>query len=252
VPYRGRLWHIFRTTDPVSGNVVYLFHEDVPPEPSLFTRVLTPLQRTLRGMSLLTLEIWWERIAAWAQALAPEDVLGIWVRGEQREWVHCLAAWFEVTRWIQATHALAVSLSSMTRLDHLLADVASIVKAMHRTSLETIWNDIARHMCHMFDADAAYLLRWDTQRNTPVPVAAVGPLAQRYASLSVTPRRRTLTASVLNANRVIAVEDVLNSPFIDLDVALLFPQRSLLGLPLIHEEQRLGAVLLAWDEPRTF
>ncbi len=311
VAYLGRLWRIFHTTDPASGNVVYLFHEDVAPDPHLFTRVLASLQHTLEHVSPLTLEIWWARMAAWAQALFPKDGLGIWVRSEQREWSHIadpvpqttaetflrrvqtglhvphsfalehgvgvvfphhgytnlslglllpetqatpahLSTWLEVARWIQTTHALATSVSSIRRLEHLLTDVASIVKTVHRAPLEIVWDHIAQQMCHAFDADAAYLLRWDAQRNVPVPVAAVGPLAQRYASLSVTPRRRTLTASVLNANRVIAVEDILDSPFIELDVALLFPQRSLLGMPLIHEEQRLGAILLAWDEPRTF
>lgn len=311
VVHQGVVWRLFRTTDPSTGRLLFLFHEDVPADPHQLIQLLRPLQRRMADISPLTLEAWWAALAAWAQDLPVHDVQMLWVGSEDRTWdytqpdvpaslataftehvahspcvlhsfaveasvgVVCprrqhtnlclaaliphphatpavLAAWREVAEWVHMTYEAAASTTSILRLNTLLTDLQAIVGTVRHAPLETVWNHLAQRICHAFDADAAYLLRWDVQRDIPVPVAAVGPLAQRYAMLSAKPHRRTLTASVLSANRVIAVEDVFNSPFIDLEVALLFPQRSLLGLPLVHEGQRIGAILLAWDEPRTF
>ena len=67
-----------------------------------------------------------------------------------------------------------------------------------------------------------------------------------------------MTGSVLRARRPLVAEDVFDTPYLSRRIAELFPDRSLLGLPLIAEAgsggqpSLLGAALIAFNEPHRF
>jgi signal transduction histidine kinase len=62
----------------------------------------------------------------------------------------------------------------------------------------------------------------------------------------------TMTAAVLEAGRALIAEDVLDTPYLSRRLAEQLPARSLMGLPLIARDQKLGAVLLTFNEPHRF
>ncbi len=56
----------------------------------------------------------------------------------------------------------------------------------------------------------------------------------------------------MKTGQVIAVPDTHNSSYIDPKVALVFPSCSMLGLPLIVKERKLGTILLGYNKPISF
>jgi diguanylate cyclase (GGDEF)-like protein len=57
---------------------------------------------------------------------------------------------------------------------------------------------------------------------------------------------------VINAGHSLTVPDMFNSPYISPRIAGMFPAKSLIGLPLIAGEKKLGAVLIAFNQPHQF
>lgn len=111
---------------------------------------------------------------------------------------------------------------------------------------------LANRLGELFEADGAYLTLWDEHLQRPVPVAANRELHERYVKVRVEPGETTLTASVLRERRVLAIEDVFNTPYQSRRIAALFPARSILALPLMVEQQKLGAALIGFNQRHQF
>jgi diguanylate cyclase (GGDEF)-like protein len=73
-----------------------------------------------------------------------------------------------------------------------------------------------------------------------------------YPYMQFEPNEITLSGSVMKLKQPIAVVDIENSPYIDAKVAAIFPSRSMLGIPLITQQRKLGAILLGYNRKRTF
>lgn len=132
-----------------------------------------------------------------------------------------------------------------------LIDILSI--AMESARPDDILPVLAEHAGRLVQADGAYITAWDEGMQTTIHAAAYGPFQEIYRTLPpVSPDEPTLTRAVLEAGHAIAVYDVFNSPYVRPSMALQFPTRSLLGLPLIAHGRRLGALLIASDTPRRF
>jgi signal transduction histidine kinase len=133
----------------------------------------------------------------------------------------------------------------------------SLLGSITRTALETegfptMLQTVADRLAELFGADGSYLALWDEASGLPIPVAAYGEWRAKYSSLRVEPGETTMTDSVLQAGTPLVVDDVYDTPYLSSRLARLFPDRSLLGLPLVAGDQKLGAVLIAFDEPHHF
>ncbi len=111
---------------------------------------------------------------------------------------------------------------------------------------------LADNLGGLIKADGCYITLWDEARQLALPGAAYGPLRDTYLQMRPEPGERTLTAAVMAAGHTLVVEDVLNSPHLAPAVAAAFPAHSMLGLPLIVGERRLGAALIAFNRPHRF
>lgn len=111
---------------------------------------------------------------------------------------------------------------------------------------------LADQMGALFEADGCYITLWDAEKCLTIPVAAYGPMRNTYRNLSIQPGEPTLTEAVLNAGHTIPVEDVFASPYTSARVAGKFPSRSLLGLPLIADDRKLGAALISYEQRHHF
>jgi len=112
---------------------------------------------------------------------------------------------------------------------------------------------LAIDMARLIGADDCYITRWDAERQLTIPTATTAKLPFQYSrDAEKNPEVHSLTASVLRAERALAIEDVFNSPYISVEIAKRYPARSALGVPLIARERKLGAAIIAFNEPHQF
>lgn len=127
-------------------------------------------------------------------------------------------------------------------------------QALGNDDLPDTLQTLVDHIAELFDAQASYLTFWDPERQLPIPMAAYGPMRETYASMQIFPEETNLTASVLSAGRALVIENLSESEHISPAIIQRnkFPHAAGIGLPMIAGEQRLGAVILAYSDPRAF
>jgi len=173
------------------------------------------------------------------------------IRSQEREYF--LTVMIDVTKRKRAEAALRETVRELEDREHFLATLNDITQAALETSdLETMLRTLADRVGEVFQADGCYLTLWDESTQTSMAGAAYGAWCTDYRTLQPIPGETTMTASVIRAGHPLAIEDVYNTPYLSPRIAQLFPDRSLLGLPLIAAERKLGAVLIAYNETHVF
>ena len=124
--------------------------------------------------------------------------------------------------------------------------------ALSSPDLPTMLQILADRTGELFGADGCYLTLWDEQAEVTLPTAAYGPLREVYPSRRSDPGEATMTESVLRAGHPLVAEDVMNTPYLSPRIATKYPTRSLLALPLVVGERKLGAALVAYNIPHQF
>jgi len=119
-------------------------------------------------------------------------------------------------------------------------------------SFDSTLTILAVNMAKLIDADDCYITRWDEEKQLTIPTATTAKLERPYSTQTNTDNELTLTASVLKSGQALAVDDVFNSPYISVEVAKRYPTRSVLGVPLIAAEHKLGAAIIAFNTPHQF
>ncbi|GAB4280789.1 MAG: hypothetical protein Kow0080_34000 [Candidatus Promineifilaceae bacterium] len=125
-------------------------------------------------------------------------------------------------------------------------------EAIRTASTAGLYNMLTEQMAHLFAADHCYLTLWDEETQTVHPVSASGDLGFNYRDLEIIPNEPTITTSVLRMEKPIIVEDVYNTPYLSKRLAEISPSISLLGVPLIALQQKLGAILIGYRKPHRF
>ncbi len=139
------------------------------------------------------------------------------------------------------------------RRAHDMALLNDITRAaVETTDLDELLQTLADRLGELFNADGCYLTLWDDSRQLAVPATAYGPLREQYPKMIVEPGEVTMTASVLKAGHTLAVEDVFNSLYISPRIAALFPAKSMLSLPLVVGDNKIGAALVSFHQPHHF
>ncbi|MFQ5614199.1 MAG: GAF domain-containing protein [Anaerolineae bacterium] len=132
----------------------------------------------------------------------------------------------------------------------LLNDVT--LTALRTPDFREMLQILADRLGDLIDADGCYLTLWDETTQTAIPAAAYGELRETYSAIRLEPGETTATESALKAGHVLVIEDVFNSPYLSPRIVAMFPTHSLLALPLIAGDQKLGAALIGFDEPHHF
>lgn len=125
-------------------------------------------------------------------------------------------------------------------------------KALEADSLEMTLRILVEEIGKLFQADDCFFSYWDEARGVPVPTTAYGSMNDIFPYMNFEPGDLTLSTSVMNAGHPLAVPDMENSPHIEPRVAMIFPSRSMLGLPLIVQNRKLGTLLLGYNARRSF
>ena len=147
-------------------------------------------------------------------------------------------------------HALLLSEQERARIMKLLNDItrAAIETVDFKQTLQTL----ADRLGDLLEADGAFITLWDEAANRTIPAAAYGEFRDEYPNMQLEPGENTLTASVLKEKRTIAVEDVFNTPYMNPVLAEDVPTRSVLALPLIAHDKKIGATLISFKQQRKF
>jgi diguanylate cyclase (GGDEF)-like protein/PAS domain S-box-containing protein len=138
---------------------------------------------------------------------------------------------------------------------HQQALLNNITKAaIEQNDLDNMLQVLADRLGELFDADGCYLTLWNEISHRALPGAAYGPLREAYRTTISLPKpgEITLTESVLTRESPLAVPDVHHSPYISARIAAQFPAKSQLALPLIANNRKLGAALIAFNQEHDF
>ncbi len=124
--------------------------------------------------------------------------------------------------------------------------------ALETPDFQTMVQTLADEFREMFNADGTLITQWDAATAHAQPMAASGVLREVYARLIIQPGELTMTESVLQAMRPLSIPDLAQTTYIHPNVAAQLPPGSMLGLPLISGQQKLGAVIISFNQTHAF
>jgi diguanylate cyclase (GGDEF)-like protein/PAS domain S-box-containing protein len=111
---------------------------------------------------------------------------------------------------------------------------------------------LADRLGELISADGAYITMWDEQKNKVSPGAAYGPLRNNYSKWEVDPNEVSLTSLILSKGEPLILDkNSIMSSYIG-KLSQICTAKSLLGLPLIADRKKLGAVLITFETPHQF
>jgi len=168
------------------------------------------------------------------------------IRNAENQIIGLVGVSHDMTRQKQIEEALRSREKFLSELNEITG------YALKASNAPDLFQLLARHMHKLLSSDVCYITFWDDVNKKTIPMAASGIGENEYIKRQDLPGELTLTESVLKAGKPLAAEDVFNTPFLSRKIAELFPTKSLLGLPLIVDEVKLGSVLIGFITPHKF
>ena len=111
---------------------------------------------------------------------------------------------------------------------------------------------VVNQMKYIIMADGCFITLWDEASHKVMPAAASQPFSEEYKKLQVLPGEKTITEQVVQSEDILIAHDILNSPFSSPRIAQAFSSNCLLGIPLIVKGQKLGAIILGFENSHFF
>ncbi|RJP51701.1 MAG: diguanylate cyclase [Anaerolineaceae bacterium] len=124
--------------------------------------------------------------------------------------------------------------------------------ALGKRTIEEMAQFLVYHLGSLIGADHCFLSGWNEIREQTIPIAAYGVPLEQYLGMVVLPGEKSLSASALEAGHMLVVDDAQNSQYVSLRIAELFHTRSVLVIPMISNEKKLGAVMLGFSNLHRF
>ena len=162
-----------------------------------------------------------------------------------------------LTRALEERSEALVKLEALEKNRQTHTKFLELLNRMTEIALEAenpglILKVLVEYIGKFFEANDCFFARWDETNAATIPITAYGSLSDIYPHMRFEPGERTLTASIMETGHPIAISDVKTSSYIDSKVASLFPSSSMLGLPLIMQGRKLGALILGYNQNRLF
>ncbi|MDQ3006670.1 MAG: GAF domain-containing protein, partial [Chloroflexota bacterium] len=137
-----------------------------------------------------------------------------------------------------------------TKFLELLNEMTGI--ALEADNLGSVLKVLVERIGKLFEADDCFFAFWNDTDKVTTPMAAYGSMSDLYPSLRFEPGEQTLAAAVMEAGVPLAILDLKKSSYISPKVASLFHSHSMLGIPLIVQERKLGSLYLGYNKARQF
>jgi GAF domain-containing protein len=161
-----------------------------------------------------------------------------------------VSAFAERAAWVLANSQLFEATRVSARQMTLLNEITQV--ALSGGDLNVVLGEVVRRVAELIDADGCYMTRWEEATQQTIPLMAYGMNAEKYNGDIPEPGEKNLTYALMLEGRPIPIEDTYNSPYLPRHIAKLFPTRSLLGVPLQLDGQKLGALLVGFNQPYQF
>ncbi|MDR4988379.1 MAG: GAF domain-containing sensor histidine kinase [Bacteroidales bacterium] len=141
----------------------------------------------------------------------------------------------------------------MRSKERFLSHLIEITRlGLRQSSIPDLFHLLANHMHKLLLSDDCYITLWDKEKQETVPLATSGLPKKDYMNIKSRPGEQTLTSSALKAGKPLVVENVHNTPYLSPRIAKKFATQSALALPLIVDENKLGAVIIGYNTPHKF
>lgn len=127
-----------------------------------------------------------------------------------------------------------------------------IAMALEANNLNSTLRILVEGIGRLFKADDSFFVLWDEKNGVPIATLAYGSTSDIYPYIQFEAGQRTPTVSALELGYPIAIVDLDNSPYVDPKIAEIFPSCSMLAIPLIAQNRKLGALLLGYNESHSF
>jgi diguanylate cyclase (GGDEF)-like protein/PAS domain S-box-containing protein len=124
--------------------------------------------------------------------------------------------------------------------------------AMNSRNIHELMDMVVNQLKNIILADGCFITLWDDQNKVVHPIAASEPFSQSYKNLEILPGEKTVTEFIIENGKYLIIENVDESPYLSPRIANLFLSHCLLGIPLMVENQKLGAILLGFDKTHQF
>lgn len=132
----------------------------------------------------------------------------------------------------------------------LLQDIVTLsLKAANMKEMAEIVTD---RLAKLIEADGCFLTLWDEANRNVIPFAAYGSQKEKYTHIQVAPDDITFTSSALDMGHTLIIDDTGNTSYASPSITSLFPSKSILVLPMIVLDKKLGAVLVSFDDHHIF
>jgi signal transduction histidine kinase/PAS domain-containing protein len=120
------------------------------------------------------------------------------------------------------------------------------------TDYVSTMQSIAFKMKRIINADDSYILRWNEETQQTIPVTTTAALNFEFSEVQASPDQIGITSSVLHIGHTVTIEDVYNSPEISPEITKHFPAKSIIAIPLIAGDQKLGVAIIAFNSHHSF
>jgi len=126
--------------------------------------------------------------------------------------------------------------------------------SLTQLDVHQLYQILVEHLMDVMEADGVCLTRWDAARQKTWRVAICGQACTECDPDVSREGEKTLLHSLREAGTLLAIEDILDTPYISPEVAKRYAARSVLGLPLssYQEKQFWGGITIAYAQPRRF
>jgi len=221
------------------GLPLYGKTRDFPPEEQEFLRPLSTL--ALATMPIFVDSHWWGFIVF-------DECLN------ERSWSHTELEALQTTANIfGSAESRARTEQKLLRRQHtlnLLHELVSI--SLQSKDIKDMAQIIVAKLGELIHADGCFLTLWDDATKRTIPLAAYGPFAETYSKMEPKPGERTFTEAALKHGTTLVIEDTQSTEYADQRIVNSFPSRSILVLPLIATQKKLGSILLSFNNLHTF
>jgi signal transduction histidine kinase len=123
--------------------------------------------------------------------------------------------------------------------------------ALQSTDFDEMLQRFADRFVALTGSDGCYITFWDPEEGT-VPATTSGEAHASCQEMICRPEEATLTEATLTAGEPIAIPNVRETLYVNSEITDQLETRSLLGLPMIANGAKLGAVLVAYNESHEF
>jgi diguanylate cyclase (GGDEF)-like protein/PAS domain S-box-containing protein len=126
------------------------------------------------------------------------------------------------------------------------------LSSLNSKNIQEFLDEVVNQLEYIITANGCFITLWDDQKNVVIPCAASEPFSQTYKNLQIQPGEKTVTEHILETQEILIIDHVEQSPFLSSRIANSFSSHCLLGVPLMAENRKLGAILLGFDETHNF